>query len=408
MKGKVLLLVYLVGVWVLLYSWCVAPRQALAVSYSRVIDSGARLAYLGANRAALISTVAGAASVTSPASMLLRVVTGPVGWAALGVGVGLTLMNMYYSPSDLQAVRTAASPPPSATIGSPAKSFPQGCFSLNANATTATCGGASWTTGAIGPTFDQQAVLGTGDGCFTGWVDTADWKANGNAGGSTPVCMIAHVAGRPNALQQVSPAPTQQNIADYLTSLPASSPNAVEQHTTPAGMGVADQTASSVTTVPASPTELPTNVVQDPVPSGSIVVGQNVTPPAGTQSTTNGSQSSSTTTTTTANGSTTTEATQDTATVSCTAGAHEPRTMASIYQDHQTAWQSSGLLGLVNLLKNLTWPTSLPVISLSSSMFGTVSIDFGDWAAIFTALRTLVIATTGFIAVRYVFAGGGN
>ena len=46
-----------------------------------------------------------------PRSFAVRLVAGPVGWAALGVGAGLVLAQMYYSQPDLAAIKTAASPP---------------------------------------------------------------------------------------------------------------------------------------------------------------------------------------------------------------------------------------------------------------------------------------------------------
>ena len=79
--------------------------------------------------------------------------------------------------------------------------------------------------------------------------------------------------------------------------------------------------------------------------------------------------------------------------------------MGSVLAQHQALWNSSGLIGAVNLLKNLTWPTTLPVVDLPSAMFGTQHVDFNQWAWVFTALRTLVIAVASLAAYRIIFVG---
>ncbi|HNI21125.1 MAG TPA: hypothetical protein PLS35_20590, partial [Nitrospira sp.] len=96
------------------------------------------------------------------------------------------------------------------------------------------------------------------------------------------------------------------------------------------------------------------------------------------------------------------------ATASCTVGSHESRTFGTVLQAHQTIWASSGLLGTLNLLKSLTWPSTLPVIALPSAFFGSQQVDFNQWAWFFTVLRTLVIATASIAAYRIIFVGGGQ
>jgi hypothetical protein len=73
--------------------------------------------------------------------------------------------------------------------------------------------------------------------------------------------------------------------------------------------------------------------------------------------------------------------------------------------EHQTIWGTSGLLGTLNLLKSLTWPSTLPVIALPSAFFGSQQVDFNQWAWFFTVLRTLVIATASIAAYRIIFVG---
>jgi hypothetical protein len=65
-------------------------------------------------------------------------------------------------------------------------------------------------------------------------------------------------------------------------------------------------------------------------------------------------------------------------------------------------------LGTLNLLKSLTWPSTLPVIALPSAFFGSQQVDFNQWAWFFTVLRTLVIATASIAAYRIIFVGGGQ
>jgi hypothetical protein len=108
------LMTYLGFVWALFVSLCLAPGESLgqtATQYSRVVAQAERIAYLAAQRSALASQVATAALAPSAASMAVRMVAGPVGWAALGVSAGLVLAQMYYSQADLSAVKTAASTP---------------------------------------------------------------------------------------------------------------------------------------------------------------------------------------------------------------------------------------------------------------------------------------------------------
>ena len=64
-------------------------------------------------------------------------------------------------------------------------------------------------------------------------------------------------------------------------------------------------------------------------------------------------------------------------------------------------------MSYLTLMQNLTWPTTLPNIALTSTMFGTQHVDFNEWAWLFTALRTLIIFGATLTAYRLVFAGGG-
>ena len=154
---------------------------------------------------------------------------------------------------------------------------------------------------------------------------------------------------------------------------------------------------------------MPTTVKPKPVPAGDIIVVDSVPPPASTPQQNTQQQTTTTTTTTTQNpdGSTTKQEETE-ATTSCTAGTHENRTFGTVLQAHQTMWASSGLLSTLNLLKSLTWPSTLPVIALPSALFGNQQVDFNQWAWFFTVLRTLVIAIASFAAYRIIFVGGGQ
>ena len=69
-------------------------------------------------------------------------------------------------------------------------------------------------------------------------------------------------------------------------------------------------------------------------------------------------------------------------------------------------WQGSGLLSALTLLKTLSWPTTIPTYTLTSSLFGTFTLDFSAWSGMLTALRSLIIAIASFVAYRIVFVGG--
>ena len=206
--------------------------------------------------------------------------------------------------------------------------------------------------------------------------------------------------------------PTAQEINNWLSTLPANDPLSLPSHTTSAGVGAQPQPADQVVNQPVPATQVTTQVVPaSTVTPSDVVVNPNAPPPAGPLPVQNGTQSTTTTTTTTTvtnpNGSTTTTDVQtDTAPVQCNAGNHEQRTFGGILQDHLDLWQGSGLLSALNLLKTLTWPTTIPTYSLQSNLFGTFTLDFSAWSGMLTALRSIIIAIAGFVAYKIVFVGG--
>jgi hypothetical protein len=139
------------------------------------------------------------------------------------------------------------------------------------------------------------------------------------------------------------------------------------------------------------------------VPQGAAVVNPNAPAPQQQQQT--AQQDATTTTTTNPDGSQTQTAT---ATVSCSTGSHDTRTFGKVLLDHQSVWESSGLMGTLNLLKNISWPTTFPTYTLTSRIFGTMTFDFNAWSGMINVLRALVIAGASFAAYRIVFIGGGG
>jgi hypothetical protein len=205
---------------------------------------------------------------------------------------------------------------------------------------------------------------------------------------------------------EATPATVTQ-VAEYLSHLPASDPHSVESNTVSVGAQASPIPSDSTASNPITSTDVATQVVPaTQVQATDLVVDPNATKPAGTQTTETKTQGATTTTTTTTNpnGSTTEEQT-DTASVSCAAGNHEQRSFGGILQAHMDQWKGSGLLSALNLLKTLTWPTTIPTYSLQSNLLGTFTLDFSAWSGMLTAIRSIVIAIAGFVAYKIVFVG---
>jgi hypothetical protein len=368
-------------VGVLAWVWAVTPALALVSStgYVRVVTQSSNLAYLGANRAALISTVAQAAAVTSPASVAVRIVTGPFGWAALGVGIGVALAQLYYSQQDLQTIKDASA-------------VPTGTYSYTFQGQTY----------VIQPT--DAAVYPDCPGGILYFWSPAPTTIPPAPGMYSPLSNNFHFC--PPSPATAGSATTPQNVQDYLTGLPSSDPQSLENHTTPLGVGVSPTPASSQTATSVTPTDLSTTVkpVGQVVPTDAVV-DPNAPKPAGTENQ-NTTQTTTTTTTTTTNpDGSKTDTQQDSAAVSCSSGEHDGRSFGSILQAHITTWQGAGLLSALSMLQSLTWPESLPTITFTSATWGTHQVDFNQWASVFTVLRTLTIAGAGFAAYRIIFVG---
>ena len=412
---------YLGLIWTLLVSFCLAPGESLALEttqYSRVVAQAERIAYLAAQRSALASQVATAALAPSASSFAIRFVAGPVGWAALGVGAGLVLAQMYYSQPDLAAIKTAASPPAAGKWRVPMlapRPF-QGSAPIrpaNANYPNATIQFSATNVPlcAIDTEYQHDWVVGPFQSVEHRRLVPREllriWPC-----GRWPDALRLPSQGIPGSRRRCKMRlipPTPQQAANYVTGLPASDPKSIEAHTNPVGTTGTTQPADTPSRSlwlrvrcrrpsnrnPCLPATLSSWTVfrLRPVRRSRI---RNSKPPPRRQRrhrirTARRRKQ---------------EETQ--ATTSCTAGTHENRTFGTVLQAHQTIWATSGLLSTLNLLKSLTWPSTLPVIALPSVFFGNQQVDFNQWAWFFTVLRTLVIAIASFAAYRIIFVGGGQ
>ena len=229
-------------------------------------------------------------------------------------------------------------------------------------------------------------------------------------------CQMIHSVGSANTPVAGTSAPaTDAQVATYVGGLPANDPLSIESNTVPVGSQVTPTPADATASNPVPSTGLATSVVPaTSVGPTDVVVNPNATPPAGTETTkeksqpTTGTSTTTTTTTTNPDGSVTKSETKteaDTASVSCASGNHDPRTFGSILQEHLTLWAGSGLLSALNLLKTLTWPTTIPTYSLQSNLLGNFTLDFSAWSGMLTAIRSIIIAIAGFVAYRMIFVG---
>jgi hypothetical protein len=325
----------------------------------------------------------------------------------LGVSVALTLAQMYYQSSDVQAIRTAsATPGYTASVTGGTVSFPNVSYPEATVHTTALpgCNAADpsyahdW---SIGPFQNTSAFFYQGPAfhgvflIFGPQIGTAGYYA-------------CHRLGQPGTLTAVAGAPTPQQVTNYLNTLPVSDPLSVERHVTPAGQAVASIPAETVVTTPVAPTDLvPTVKPAVQVIPTDAVIDPNAPAPAGPQPVTTPSTTTTTTTTTTTNpdGSTTATQSEEPTVLSCSSGNHDQRTFGSVLQEHLTRWQGTGLLSALNLLKTLSWPSTVPTYTLSSNLLGTFTLDFSAWSGLLTALRSLIIALAAFVAYRIIFVG---
>ena len=391
---------------------CSAPVYAFQITsttgYSRVVSQAAQQAWASANKQQIAQAIASAAIAPSAGSIAVRAVTGPIGWAALGVAGALVIAGMLYDAAERQQVKDNAS----AAAGNPniisvnGQSMAVGSGLNNGCGSPPTAGCQQLMDVLNG--LSAQACGSTGGLSIIGWTYLGRSFGQAIPGGGPNVCkdryQIFYNGSNGGNLATSAPAPpTQQQLADYVASLPSSNPLAPEQQIAPAGTtNPAPQGASSTTDIPVSPTQLPTTVKpsNNGAPGDSVV---NPNEPAPQQTTQQQTQSATTTTTTNPDGS---QTEQQTASVTCSGGQHNARSFGSVLQDHYNVWSASGLLGTLELLKNLSWPTTFPTYTLHSTVMGTFTFDFNAWSGVINALRALVIAGAGFVAYRIIFIGG--
>ncbi len=414
MRKKLSLLLYLAFVELLILYLVAAPVYAFQASSSttgwvRSVNAAGASSMFAANRAANISTIASAAAAAGT-SLAIRMVTG-LGWVGLGVSVGLLLYDLYYSSSELAAVKAAATVP--AHQGVPGVTLPANAQVVQPCAAPFPCGGYDAIVNIPG-----TAPPGT-SGCVTAVpMMPAGWWVWGNNPQGDGGCMIGHLTGQANAPVTVpATTGTASEISTLLQSMPAANPLSLESNTTPQGVSGIPAPADQVVTQSIPSTSVTSQVVPaTSVDPTDVVVNKDATAPAGTAPTVTATQTSTTTNTTTTttitnpDGSTTTTSTStdtDTAPVSsCSVGHHEPRTFGGILQTHLDTWRGSGLLSALNLLSTLVWPTTSPTYTLTSSFLGTFTFDFSAWAGMLLAIRSIIIAIAGFVAYKIIFVGG--
>jgi hypothetical protein len=115
MRKTLSLCLYMLLVEVIAVYLVVFPAYAFQVSssttgYVRILNLSGASTMFAANRASTIASIASAASAGGAASLALRFVTG-AGWVGLGVTAGLLLYEAYYTPTELAAVKAAATVP---------------------------------------------------------------------------------------------------------------------------------------------------------------------------------------------------------------------------------------------------------------------------------------------------------
>ncbi len=399
------------------------PANALLSSstgYVRVAQmADSVLPYIAANRASIIGTASGAIASGSAASVAVRAVAGPTGWASLAVQAGLVIAAAYYSQSAVTAIKSATTGDGSYWNGAGAKIAGSG-QSSGFTMTQDSCTGTNCAPGTQTMTMpDPNAYPYCGyywvAPVVPGWTVTVGVKPGITpTTGCTTCCQYTATSTGATPQQMMWPGYTgaapQSYVNNYLSNLPPSSPYTPENATVPVGQTGTSPQADSTTDVAVTPQQIPSVVkpIQQ-VASNDAVLDPNAPASSTTTTTTNNTQNTTNTTnttTTTANGTTTTNTTQsDSASVSCTSGTHDTRTLGSILQAHMTTWQASGLVGALNNLKTMTWPSTLPTYTLQSSIMGTFSFDFNAWGNTLLALRTLIIAMASFVAYRIIFVG---
>lgn len=384
-------------------SLCLWPQLTFAATgYSRIMTVSQFQTMMLARHASQVSAAAHAIALSGPGtSVAVRTVTAATGWPGLAIGAGLVLAQLYLSAQQVQDIKNAAAPPGTRDIHN---------YLEPAGAQLHQCPPGP----ACQPGWEEYLIVDTPGpdgnwvGCRLESVGAPPPGWNGWFSGPGPhTCLAFRFTGNPNPSQDPEPqVATSPDIQNYWNQHPTD-PNSPAANTTPVGSGQQATDATTIINDPVTPNDAPTTVVpSNHVPDGSVLIDPDATPPAGIQTNSTTTQQTTTTTTTTTNpdGSTTTQD-DTTTTVQCSTGDHDLRSFGSILEEHLTTWRGSGIAGQLAVLQSLTWPSDLPTISLSSSLFGNFSVNFNDWSGMFLALRAIVIAGAGFAAYRIIFVG---
>lgn len=441
-RGLRLLRVYALGVgylsvvYLVMVAVALSPAYALqnpTVNYSRVVAQAEMIAAKAFQRATIADAVAAAAIVPTPVGLGIKALALGL---TVGVPLGLALRETYYPSAKLAAIKAAAAPSTGSVIaggsglvvpaghrGTCPITIPITYQDLNHNTHNdvwdcSSFGGGSGTSLIVVLFSSSAAALA---GTPSGWTYT-NIESNGGDdhyyGQPSPTYRSYYRAGANQWTDQAGTPATKAQVSTYVQGLASTDPNSIEANTVNQGVGAAapaHEVGTQVVTI-VNNIDNSTHVVQAPAP-GDVVVNPSVPPPAQTtitNNTTNNNTSTVTTTTTTTNnqnGSTTTVATSSdtqTSVSPCVTQGHQPDTLGSTLARHQAAWKTSGLVSTLTQLQGLAWAGTPPVLSLSTHLFGTFTVDFGasSWAFVYVVMRTIFLAAAGLVSVRIVFGSG--
>ena len=217
---------YLTFIWGLLFSICLTPVESLRPNNDAIFSGrrpGRTHCLSSAQRSALASQVATAALAPSAASLAVRMVAGPIGWAALGS------VQAWCSPRC--TIHSRIWPP------SNRRRLPDRQLDL----------------------FVQWADLHHSESQHRGKSAPAPVCPGGlmfgYLGGPTPGMTSAGPSNwwcPPSPAQQATGTPSASDIQQYLLAQSPSSPDAIEQHTSPVGTTGTTQPADNTTSQPVS------------------------------------------------------------------------------------------------------------------------------------------------------------
>ena len=412
--------------YIMIFTWviCVTPAYSF-VGYARVIEKASlEIAKKQAVKEA-ISIAAAAGGGAAARSLGLRVITAGTGWLGLGIMLGITALQWYYSKDDLNSIYNNSAP--SAGWYAPGNSnrldntvdnnlgYPTAQYSYPN--TVYLCGqeagSMDWQFRAVRQTAgtdETKAQWLT----RVGWTPFASGWSNtqcGSPGAGYVYEWLVHSSSatyNSTDAYQSTGVPTATDITNWLTNNPGHSLS-VENKSQAVGYQGAPTPADEVQTINLSSTEISTSLKPaSEVTSSDIVLGDGFQAPEGTQTTETQTQTTTSTRTETVtqnpDGSTTTQTQEEeTSTATCTAASHSQKTTGTVIQEHINKWQQSGLVAALSGLKNIVWSSTLPTITFTSARWGSHSINMNDWAWVFASVKVVMIAGATLVSYRLVF-----